>query len=99
MTGAGVDLLVTRRDGVHVLTLNRPDRVNALTAPLISAMTALDDAERDADCRAVLLHGAGRGFCSGQDLTEVQHGATPDFQEGVRAFLEKRPARFTGQAR
>ena len=68
-------LLVARRGGVHVLTLNRPDRVNALTAPLHAAlMAALDAAAADPACRAVLLHGAGRGFCSGQDLTEASAG-------------------------
>ena len=69
------DLLVARRDGVHLLTLNRPDRMNALNSSLHEGLaSALDEAERDAACRAVLLHGAGRGFCSGQDLTEVELG-------------------------
>ena len=70
------DLLVARRDGVHVLTLNRPDRLNALTVSLHAAlMEALEAAETDPECRAILLHGAGRGFCAGQDLTEVAPGA------------------------
>ena len=69
------ELLVARRGGVHVLTLNRPDRLNAFTFPLQAAlMMALTDAEADAECRAVLLHGAGRGFCAGQDLTMVEAG-------------------------
>lgn len=68
-------LLVARRGGVAVLTLNRPDRLNALTAPLVAALRkALAAAEADPEVRAVLLHGAGRGFCSGQDLTEVAPG-------------------------
>jgi len=70
------DLLVARRDGVYVLTLNRPDRLNAFTASLHQAVrAALEDAERDPACRAILLHGAGRGFCAGQDLTEIEPGA------------------------
>jgi len=74
------ELLVVRRGGVHVLTLNRPDRLNALTVPLHAAlMRALAAAGSDAECRAVLLHGAGRGFCAGQDLTEV--GPNPDLGE------------------
>ncbi len=69
------ELLVARRDGVHVLTLNRPDRLNAFTYALQAAlMSALAAAETDPDCRAVLLHGAGRGFCAGQDLTMVEPG-------------------------
>lgn len=70
------ELLVVRRGGVQVLTLNRPDRLNAFTKPLLSVlMAALADAEADQDCRAVLLHGAGRAFCAGQDLTMVEPGA------------------------
>ncbi len=68
-------LLVARGRGVMVLTLNRPDRLNALTAPLNAALReALADAEADPAIRAVLLHGAGRGFCAGQDLAEVAPG-------------------------
>lgn len=68
-----MDLLVDRRAGVHVLTLNRPDRLNALTLGLhVALMHALDAVEADESCRAVLLLGAGRGFCAGQDLTEVK---------------------------
>ncbi len=70
------ELLVARRGGVRVLTLNRPDRLNAFTKPLLSVLlAALADAEADQDCRAVLLHGAGRAFCAGQDLTMVEPGA------------------------
>lgn len=69
------ELLVTRGGGVHTLTLNRPDRLNAVTRSLLAdLMAALDAAEADRECRAVLLHGAGRGFCAGQDLTVVQAG-------------------------
>ncbi|MBX7214599.1 MAG: enoyl-CoA hydratase/isomerase family protein [Thermoflexales bacterium] len=56
-------------DGVAAITLNRPERMNALTVPLIQALTsALRSAERDAAARVVLLTGEGRAFCSGQDL-------------------------------
>ncbi len=69
------ELLVVRRGGIHVLTLNRPDRLNAFTFALQAAlMSALAAAEVDPDCRAVLLHGTGRGFCAGQDLTMVEPG-------------------------
>ena len=69
------NLLVARRQGVAVLTLNRPDRLNALTAPLTAALRrALTEAEADPVVRAVLLLGAGRGFCAGQDLAEVSPG-------------------------
>ena len=65
-------LQAARRHGVMALTLNRPDRLNALTAPLVGLLrAALSEAEADPAVRAVLLLGAGRGFCAGQDLAEV----------------------------
>ena len=68
-------LQVARRQGVMALTLNRPDRLNALTAPLCAALgAALAEAEADPTVRTVLLLGAGRGFCAGQDLAEVSPG-------------------------
>jgi 2-(1,2-epoxy-1,2-dihydrophenyl)acetyl-CoA isomerase len=62
-------VLVERCDGWHRLTLNRPDRLNAFNESMHAAlMGALAAAEADAFCRALLLTGAGRGFCAGQDL-------------------------------
>jgi 2-(1,2-epoxy-1,2-dihydrophenyl)acetyl-CoA isomerase len=64
-------LLVAQQDGVRVLTLNRPQRLNAFDAGLHAALRqALADAAADPACRAILLTGAGRGFCAGQDLAE-----------------------------
>ena len=65
-------ILVESRGGYRVITLNRPERLNALTDEMAGAlMEALKAAEKDHDCRALLLTGAGRGFCAGQDLTEI----------------------------
>ena len=62
-------------EGVHVLVLNRPDRLNAITPPLIDALhRRLDEADADRSCRAVILTGAGRGFCAGLDLTAFDMG-------------------------
>ncbi|ABD86253.1 2-(1,2-epoxy-1,2-dihydrophenyl)acetyl-CoA isomerase PaaG [Rhodopseudomonas palustris] len=76
------DLVLTDiRDGYRVLTLNRPDRLNAFNADLHAALiAALDDAEADTSCRALILTGAGRGFCAGQDLADVaaEPGELPD---------------------
>jgi enoyl-CoA hydratase/carnithine racemase len=56
-------------EGVRVITLNRPDVLNALDQDLVSALyEALDDVEADRGCRTVVLTGAGRGFCAGLDL-------------------------------
>ena len=56
-------------DGVTMLTLNRPDHLNAMTAELIQGLhDALDAVAADHACRVVILTGAGRGFCAGLDL-------------------------------
>src|SRR6266446_9009450 len=62
-------ILVDRRAGYRAITLNRPERLNAFTEAMHKALRdALAEAENDGDCRALLLTGAGRGFCAGQDL-------------------------------
>ena len=62
-------VLIDRRDGYHVITLNRPERLNAFNVALHEALAAaIDDAAADESCRALLITGAGKGFCSGQDL-------------------------------
>jgi enoyl-CoA hydratase len=54
---------------VTLLTLNRPDRLNAMDYDLVAGLhDALDEIAADAGCRVVILTGAGRGFCSGLDL-------------------------------
>jgi 2-(1,2-epoxy-1,2-dihydrophenyl)acetyl-CoA isomerase len=64
-------ILVERQAGYRVITLNRPQRLNAVTEAMHRALrAALSEAEADDDCRALLLTGAGRGFCAGQDLNE-----------------------------
>src|SRR5262245_47692929 len=64
-------ILVERRAGYRVITLNRPQRLNACNEAMHLALrAALAEAEKDADCRALLLTGAGRGFCAGQDLND-----------------------------
>ena len=65
-------LLSEVRGPVAVLTLNRPDRLNAFNEAMHRALAiALDDAAQDQGCRALLLTGAGRGFCAGQDLADL----------------------------
>lgn len=59
------------RDGYDILTLNQPERLNPFNTQQHEALAAaLDKVEKNADCRAVILTGAGRGFCAGQDLAE-----------------------------
>lgn len=65
------DLRVELDDGVATLTLDRPDALNSLTVPLKDALIgAFADAAADPAVRVVVLTGAGRAFCAGQDLRE-----------------------------
>lgn len=57
-------------EGITQITLNRPDKLNALTTELVQDLhSALDRIAVDHSCRVVVLTGAGRGFCAGLDLT------------------------------
>jgi methylglutaconyl-CoA hydratase len=63
-------------DGVLTLTLNRPDKRNAIDTPMVAALHAgLDRAELDAAVRIVALRGAGTDFCAGADLAELLDSA------------------------
>jgi enoyl-CoA hydratase len=57
------------KPGIALLTLNRPERLNAMNHQLVADLhDALDEVDLDSDCRVVIITGAGRGFCSGLDL-------------------------------
>jgi 2-(1,2-epoxy-1,2-dihydrophenyl)acetyl-CoA isomerase len=73
------DLRVEVADSVATLTLDRPDALNSLTVPLKEELLAtFRRLGRDRDVRALILTGAGRAFCAGQDLRErLEPGATP----------------------
>lgn len=65
-------ILTTQTDGVVEVTLNRPDKFNALNTLMASELVAVcEAAAADVEQRVILLTGAGRGFCAGQDLSEV----------------------------
>src|SRR6185312_8017370 len=75
------------RDGVCTLTLNRPERLNAINPPLLRALVAaLRRAERDAATRVIVLRGAGRAFCAGDDLKEFEEQRRSP--EETRAYVE-----------
>ena len=78
------------KDGVGILMLNRPEKLNSFTVPMLQEIsTALSEAAGNADVRAVLLSGQGRAFGAGQDLSErdIKPGdPPPDLGES----LEKR---------
>ena len=64
------DILDVAVEGeIEILTLNRPDRLNAISHPMAEGLLAYFEAKRrQTDCRVILIRGAGRGFCSGADL-------------------------------
>lgn len=76
-------------DGVQTITLNRPDVLNSFTKAMAQeVLAALGEAAANEHIRAVLLTGAGRGFCAGQDLAEAlptDGGPMPDIGEFVKA--------------
>ncbi len=80
-------LLVERRGAVALLTLNRPDRINAFTPELLAAIgDAFDAAVADKSVRAIVITGAGRGFCSGADIFD--YAALPPENRDIGRMLE-----------
>jgi enoyl-CoA hydratase len=64
-------ILASRHESIVTLTLNRPDKLNAIDSPMLDALEQLlGEIERDAEIRAVLLTGAGRAFSAGADIKE-----------------------------
>jgi len=78
-------LLLDQADGIARITLNRPDRLNSFTRAMHGELQAALDAATEA--RVVILTGAGRGFCAGQDLNDraVAPGEAVDLGETVEA--------------
>ena len=69
------DLLYEVEDSVATITLNRPDRLNAISGPMLESISeALKAADADTGVRVIVLTGAGRGFCAGLDLKDLVSG-------------------------
>lgn len=69
------DLLYEKSGNVATITLNRPERLNAISVEMLELLTQkLNEAEADGDVRVIVLTGAGRGFCSGLDLKDAAAG-------------------------
>ena len=78
-------LLIDRRsNGVVVATLNRPEKLNALSQEIRDGLrTMAADLQGDADARALIITGAGRGFCSGADLSNREERVAAEAQPGL----------------
>lgn len=79
-----------RRDGYALVTLNRPDRLNAFNeAQHLALRAALEECAADDGCGAIILTGAGRGFCAGQDLSDRDptiQGESPDLGMTLQTY-------------
>jgi 2-(1,2-epoxy-1,2-dihydrophenyl)acetyl-CoA isomerase len=89
------DLLEVVKDGVAVLTMNRPDRLNALSRPMLEALLeALPRLGESPEVGVVVLTGAGRGFCAGGDVKAMAEGrettgtTLEEKAHGLRARME-----------
>ncbi len=81
-------VLTEDRGPVRTLTLNRPERLNAITEQLIADLNAaLAAAHADSNVRALVLRGAGRAFCAGDDLHEYAEQAST--REATQAYVEE----------
>lgn len=87
------DLIETVADRVATLTLNRPERLNAFSTPMIDALLeALPRLAADANTAVIVLTGAGRGFCAGGDVKSMAEGSsqlgTQDAVQRLRGRME-----------
>jgi methylglutaconyl-CoA hydratase len=83
-----MSLLTTLDGGVLTLTLNRPEKRNALDSTTIEALhAAFDRADLDAEVRVIVLRGAGKDFCAGADLEELLDSALRTIEDNERAAL------------
>jgi methylglutaconyl-CoA hydratase len=81
-------LLTAIGAGVLTLTLNRPDKRNALNSELIERLhSALEEADLDTNVRVVLIRGAGKDFCAGADLEELLASADRSLSDNEEAAL------------
>jgi 2-(1,2-epoxy-1,2-dihydrophenyl)acetyl-CoA isomerase len=84
-------LLIQSDNGICRLTLNRPERLNALNVRIgVELLDALEQCDRDSEIRAVVLTGAGRAFCAGDDLRGMSQPGEPDrrFADPIKQYVQ-----------
>ena len=80
-------IIYTKEEGIGIITLNRPERMNAVTDDMLSDLTnIINDITLDNEVRAVILTGTGRAFCAGTDVTQ---GIARDHEEAARERAKK----------
>ena len=83
------DILYAAADGVATITLNRPDKLNAWTAAMQSSIkSAMEEAANDDSVRAIVVTGAGRGFCAGADMGGLQQIDAAKWDERALARVD-----------
>ena len=87
-------ILVEKRDGIAIITFNRPDRLNAVSLEMRSEfLNALDELEEDDEVRVVIVTGAGRAFCAGADISAFE--ADPaKMRSGLARAVKRDPQRI-----
>ena len=91
---------IDRRGPVFTITLDRPDRLNAISPDLIADLSeALDECAGDTDMRVLILTGAGRGFCAGADLAPEGSGKRPSLRQRKLAHKRGMDEGFNGLVR
>ena len=85
------EILCSIADGITTLTLNRPDKRNAMNSALLDGLRRqFDELEDNRDVRVIVVRGAGTAFCSGMDLNELsRRQAEADPETGVTAVLQR----------
>jgi len=84
----GPAVLQSTHDGIALLVMNRPDRLNAINGDLAVGLNeALDRVAADSSARVLVLTGAGRAFCAGGDLAQIGKGRQSGHAAGLETVL------------
>ena len=88
------EILIDQKDRVLVITLNRPERLNAISRDMLNELSAkVVEADKDPDIRCIVLTGSGKGFCSGLDLIDTSGRIEDDKATKEQGKAANRPAR------
>ena len=88
------EILIDQKDRVLVITLNRPERLNAISRDMLNELSAkVVEADKDPDIRCIVLTGHGKGFCAGLDLIDTSGRIEDDKATKEQGKAANRPAR------
>lgn len=94
------DIIVEQLGKVRRLTLNRPEKLNAISQNLVDELlAAIDEAEQSAETHVIILRGAGRSFCAGYDMSVPYGAASPTSGAGTTKWLVPDQVRMLGRQR